>query len=148
MRLKFSLVHGRVSEWTCGLRSQVGDGEGVCWEALLMPPMLAAGVGHITICENGLNFIWNCPGQEVSFFTTELKLPPPDKGQRFYHWTNDEIIVSIFAYLSLSYQDFSPVSQHNPGIWWGGREWSDNVIADTYFSRGTSGVGTGVYILL
>lgn len=84
----------------------------------------------------------------MSFFTTELKLPPPDKGQRFYHWANDEIIVSIFTYLSLSYQVFSPVSQHNPGILWGGREWFYNVITDTYFSCGTSWVGMGVYILL
>lgn len=74
------------------------------WEgSMLMPLAPAARVSHIVVCENGLVFIWNGRSQEVYFFTTDLKLPTPDKGQRSYRPANDEMVVSTFPYLSLSY---------------------------------------------
>lgn len=68
-----------------------------------MPPALAARVSHVALYENGSGFIWNGPSQEMYIFTTGLKLPTPDKGQRSYHWANDEMAVSTFPYLPFSY---------------------------------------------
>lgn len=95
-----------------------------------------------------MGFIWNCIGQEACFLTTALNLPSADKGQRSYHWANDEIIANTFAYLPLSYRDLRPASQCDPGIWCGGRECFSSIITDKFFSRDISRVGMCAYIFL
>lgn len=75
------------------------DRKGAWWEVLLLPPTLTARVGLIAVREHGLGFILHSPCQEMSVFTTDLKLPTPNMGPRSYRRVNDEEVVSTFPYL-------------------------------------------------
>lgn len=98
---------------------------------------------------NGLGFIWHSQVRKCGFFTTDLKLPTPDRDQRSYQWANDEVVVSTFPYLPLSYhvQNKNPRTQ---SVLTYSRGWLYEVVADALSSssHGIPGLGTGVHLLL
>lgn len=67
-----------------------------------MPP--SASSKSQSHSENGVGFIWHSQVRKWGFFTTDLRLPNPEKGQRSYHRANDEMVFSTFPYLPLSYR--------------------------------------------